>query len=159
VSFITIHLFYRNFAENGGRDEFKHNGNQTFVHWSNIHIDSVLTHKQYGLYPFYQNSKSLYSSIVQDSSALIVLPNFLNKNSAFVIENEQYDSICSLNIMLTKLLTNEFNGIFIPFSFKEVSNPVYWYGDDCHLTKKGENIKAKFLLPYIKHLIHQSSKK
>jgi lysophospholipase L1-like esterase len=158
ISFITIRLFYNNFAQNGGRDEFMHNGNQKFIKWSGVNLDTIIEQKKFEYYPFYKNSKSLYGEIIQDSSLLIILPNFLNYNSDFVKSSQRYAAASVLNLSLSRSLCNELKGTYIPLEFGSISDTSFWVGDDCHLNAKGEKAKAEFILPYLKNIVNRSIK-
>lgn len=155
LSFLIIRLFYDDFAENGGRDEFKHNGRQTYVHWSHVCLDSIIARKNFEYYPFYRNSRSLYSEIVRDSTLLIVLPNFLNDSCKFVQSSARYAACCALNVSLSHQLCEEYGGIYIPFQFADISDTSCWIGDDCHLTARGERAKGNTIFI---HLRQQLSK-
>lgn len=144
VSFFTIRLFYHNFADNSG-DEFDHKGKQTFTKWSHVNMNNVLSKGEYQLYPFYNNSKSLYTEIINDSSALIIFPNALNRNH---VKDTAYKSLCVLNASLSQDLCNNFGGIYVPFDFDSIKDPASWV-DDCHVNAMGEKDKAMILLPYV----------
>jgi lysophospholipase L1-like esterase len=153
LSFMIIRLFYDDFAQNGGRDEFMHNGTQKFILWSHINLDSVIARKHFEYYPFYKNSKSLYAEILADSSILIILPNFLNANSDFVKASTRYSSYCALNLSLSKTLSEEYKAMYIPLGFEDMCDSSYWVGDDCHLTAKGERMKANAIFSQIEERI------
>ena len=157
ISFFTIRLFYDNFAYNGktGRDCFSIQQNQHFCKWSQLNIDSIIDNKQFEFYPFYRNSSNLFMSIVEDSSMLVVFPNALNKQSEFVVNNKEYDKMNSLNIFISKYLSEKYGGIFVPFAFDSITDHTCWL-DDCHLNPKGEQNKAEILFRVlIDHLKQQ----
>jgi lysophospholipase L1-like esterase len=146
ISFLAIRLFYDNFTYNGttGRDCFSIQQNQHFCKWSELNMDSVILNKQFDFYPFYRNSSSLFLSIVKDSSMLIVFPNALNKKSEFVVNNQEYDKMNSLNVSISKSLSEKYGGVYVPFAFDSIIDHTCWL-DDCHLNPKGEKNKAEIL--------------
>ncbi len=144
MSFFTIRCFYHSFADNSG-DEFQHSGMQTFCKWSHINLDKVLKNQQYELYPFYKNSKSLYSEITNDSISLIVFPNALNVN---FVKDSSYKKLCALHASLSQNLCKNFNGMFVPFDFDSIKDNSCWL-DDCHVNAKGENFKSLILFPFV----------
>ena len=94
-------------------------------------------------------------SIVEDSSMLVVFPNALNKQSEFVVNNKEYDKMNSLNIFISKYLSEKYGGIFVPFAFDSITDHTCWL-DDCHLNPKGEQNKAEILFRVlIDHLKQQ----
>lgn len=155
-SYFIIRLFYDDFANNG-QDAFKHNGRQTYVGWSNMRIDSALVKGQYEWYPFYQNTRSLYRQIEQDSALLLVLPNFLNRHSDFVHQRPKYEALCQTNIALSAQLAAACHGYCVPFTFDSIAQPAYWTGDDCHLTAAGEKVKAQQVFHYLQTIISSNA--
>ena len=149
-SLIVIRLFYSKFVYNGGHDIFQHNGSQTLIKWSHINLDSVIEKKQYEDYAFYKNSKTLFAEITADSSVLVVLPNFLNDNSNLVKSSSRYAALNSLNVSLSKSLSDECKGVSVPFNFDDMRDSSYWVGDDCHVTDKGEIVKANAIFTHLK---------
>jgi lysophospholipase L1-like esterase len=143
ISFIVIRLFYNDFAT-PSKNDFQRNSHQAFCKWSKIDVDSITNmNTGYDCYPFYRNSKSLYSEIINDSSALILLPNAVNGN----VRYKKYSDLCLLNSDITHELAKKFGAVYIRFNFNSIDS-MFWI-DDCHLNKDGERKKAKIIVPYI----------
>jgi len=145
-SFFTIKLFYQDFAKN--IIEFEPQFQNTFCRWTTKNIDSVIAQKQLDYYPFYNNTKSLYAAILNDSAMLITLPPALNLKSPFVRERPKYLSTTLLNAEISKNLSQYFSSTFVPFAYDSIPNPDDWV-DDCHLNANGEKDKAEILLPFV----------
>jgi len=150
ISFIVIRLFYENFYFSGigGRECYTRQRGQTFVHWNEMNMDTVFKKKDYRYLPYYRNTRSLYEEILKDSAALLVLPNILNTQDAFVRGSRLYREQCAENVDMVATLAGETGGVNIPFTFDSIRNP-HWWLDDCHLNANGEKNKAQVVLPYV----------
>ena len=146
LSFMTIQLFYDNFADKRITEPhwYSRQENQQFCKWAHIDIDSIIAQKQYEFYPFYRNSKSLFESVVSDGAILLVFPNALNEKSEFIKSHKKYNETNTLNASLSKLLSDGCGGVYVPFYFDSIRDPACWV-DDCHLNAKGEENKAEIL--------------
>ncbi len=151
ISFLSIRLFYSDFANN--TTGFQNQSSFTITHWTTICIDSVIANKQYEYYPYYRNEKSLYAQVASDSSRLMVLPGVTNRNSDFVQANKKYRDMTVVNYNLSKGLCEKAGGIFVPFSCDSIKDTAYWI-DDCHLNAEGEKNKAMILLPHFIKILH-----
>ncbi len=154
ISFFTIRLFYQSFADNIG-DLYQHPGEQTFCKWSNVNMDSIIGKQQYEQYPFYENTKSLYSEITSDSSVLIVFPNALNTK---FVKSKSYKDLCSLHAAMSKKLCAQIGGTYVPFEFDSIKDASSWL-DDCHVNANGEKNKAEILFPFLVKVMHQRAQK
>lgn len=150
-SYLSIRLFYHDFS--GRRDEFAHQKESTFPHWSNTNLDSLIRLRQYTSYPFYNNTRRLFAQVIADSALLIVVPNILNRHSASEKEIKNYSVLTELNVSLSKQLAEEAGAMYVPFTFDSIKNPAWWI-DDCHLTAEGEANKARVLLPVVLQAAH-----
>lgn len=150
VSFIVIRLFYENFYFSGisGRECYTRQRGQTFARWNEVNMDSVLINRDFRYLPYYRNTKSLYEEILRDSAVLMVLPNILNTEDAFVKRSAPYRQQCAENVDMAAMLAREVGGVNVSFTFDSIQNP-HWWLDDCHLNAAGERNKAQILLPYI----------
>jgi lysophospholipase L1-like esterase len=154
ISFLSIRLFYSGFSGHLS-NEFQNRNDQTFCRWSHRNMDSIVVKHQYDNYPFYSNSKNLFTEISNDSSNLVVFPNALNTN---FVKSESYKKLCALNALLSKTLCKEYNGIYVPFEFNSIKDPGCWL-DDCHVNAQGEKEKAMILYPYIVEAINSKGGK
>lgn len=150
-SYLSIRLFYNDFS--GRRDEFAQQKESTFPHWSNTNLDSLIRLRQYIAYPFYTNTRRLFAQVIADSALLVVVPNILNRHSAFEKEIKNYSAFAELNVSLSKQLAEEAGAMYVPFTFDSIKNPAWWI-DDCHLTAEGEANKAQVLLPVVLRAAH-----
>jgi len=150
ISFMTIRLFYENFYYSGvsGRECYTRQRGQSFCKWTDLNMDSIFKNKQYQYLPYYRNTKSLYEEIVKDSAALIVLPNILNTNDAFVKASPGYLQQCIACVSIAEKLSEETGGVNVNFAYDSIRNPGWWL-DDCHLNAAGERNKAQIVLPYL----------
>lgn len=148
-SLVSIRLFFGNFSVPG--DEFMHQTRQQYIRWSQVDADRMLTTHNREQYPFYHNTRSLYTEILRDGATLLVLPNVLNKNDRMVQENAKYRAASQWNIDITRDLAKETGAVFIPFTFDSISGAGHWL-DDCHLDAAGEQQKAERVFPHVVHV-------
>ncbi len=143
VSFLIIRLFFDDFSGRSG-DEFGHQGLQTYSKWTHIKIDQIVKEQKFDLYPFYMNTKSLYTEIINDSAVLVIFPNALNTN---ISHDTLYQNFTQLNASISKNLGEYFGAVFIPSTLNSIGS-TFWI-DDCHLNADGERKKAEIVCPYI----------
>ena len=150
ISFFVIQLIYSEFSIPG--NEYKHQYNQRFCDWTKLDIKSIAHSKQMEYYPFFRNSKSLFSEIVSDGSQLVVIPTVINLEEKKVRSLMEYITLSNMNNGISKELCFKLGGLFIPFSYQSIKNKSSWM-DDCHLDVDGEKEKADFLFPYFREVI------
>lgn len=147
ISFLSISSFYPDFTIHNS-DGFLIQAPHTYCSWTDMNIDTIITHQDWDNYPFYRNVNTLCHEIIGDSILLFVLPTPLNLESEDVKRSKEYRDVVDLNNQLLKQIANSLEATFVPFTYESIKDPTYWV-DDCHVNADGEKNKAEYLLPFI----------
>lgn len=135
-SFLSIKFYYNNLIENDNLLLQLHE--QPYAHWYNRDsIDSTYISPD----GFYNNINLLMQEIASDSHKVAILPFVVNTQHPFSQTHPEYITRVAEIDQKMRELNNRYNGIWIPFSGSEITNPNSWI-DDCHLDAKGEYEKA-----------------
>lgn len=150
VSFVAIRLFFDNFNHFGstGKSCFTIQQNQTYCRWTTLNTDTIIKNHSIFFNPYYRNTKTLFTEIVNDSALLLYLPNALNPNDHYIKNNPGLFNLNQINIQTTQQLAALTGGYTIPFTYQSINNKDCWL-DDCHLNAEGEKNKAQIVLPAI----------
>ncbi len=151
-SYIIISLFYTDAAN--PFYYFEQDGTAKYARWNTLNEDSLIKHGNYEYYAFPHNLKSLISQIKMDSAQILLVPSVLNPFDKMVKENEGYRNRIALYNSMLREIANNGTGVYVDFTADSIDYARYGM-DDCHLTAKGEQLKARLISHKAIQLIKQ----